>query len=144
MNAIELITTYCTMFLAFCRVFSRYQNFSLYINDLTAFSWLRRRLENFMYMCDYTRLYSFKLSWRIVSFTAAKTNRIFSVSENKFKINYTQIGAYVIIEKEILSTAKQNFLPVAHVKCEQMIFSVSGFKSTNIRRMNSRAVIASF
>ena len=29
----------------------------------------------------YTKLYSFKLSWRIVSFTAANTNRIFSVSE---------------------------------------------------------------
>jgi len=28
----------------------------------------------------YTRLYSFKFNWRIVSFTAAKTKRMFSVS----------------------------------------------------------------
>lgn len=34
-------------------------------------------------------------------------------------------------------------LPVAQVKWEYMIFSLSGFKSTNIRRMNSRAAIAS-
>ena len=58
----------------------------LCINDLTVFlvKWLRRRWEGCVCMCDYTRLYSFKLSWRIVSFTAAKTNRIFSVSKMKW------------------------------------------------------------
>ena len=38
----------------------------------------------------------------------------------------------------------QQLVPVAQVKCEQMIFSLSGFRSTNILRMNSRAAIASF
>lgn len=53
---------------------------------------------------------SFRCS--IVSFTAANTNRIFSVS-------------------------------VAHVKWEYIILSESGFRSTNIFRMNSRAACAS-
>ena len=35
----------------------------------------------------YTRLYSFKFNWRIVSFTAAKTKRMFSVSEKIININ---------------------------------------------------------
>ena len=59
-----------------------------------------------------TKLYSFKFNCKIVSFTAAKTKRMFSVS-------------------------------VAQVKCEYIILSVSGFKSTNILRMNSRAAWAS-
>lgn len=33
----------------------------------------------------HTKLYSFKLSWRMVSFTAANTKRMFSVSENNKK-----------------------------------------------------------
>ena len=37
-----------------------------------------------------------------------------------------------------------NHLPVAHVKCEYIILSGSGFKSTNIFKMNSRAACASF
>ena len=48
-----------------------------------------------------------------MSFTAANTKRMFSVS-------------------------------VAQVKCEYMILLVSGFKSTNIERMNSRAAFGSF
>lgn len=59
-----------------------------------------------------TRLYSFRFNCSIVSFTAANTNRIFSVS-------------------------------VAHVKWEYIILSESGFRSTNILRMNSRAACAS-
>lgn len=38
---------------------------------------------------------------------------------------------------------KEFVLPVAQVKWEQIIFSGSGFNSTNIRRMNSRAAMAS-
>lgn len=34
-------------------------------------------------------------------------------------------------------------LPVAHVKWEYIIFSESGFKSTNIRKINSLAAMAS-
>lgn len=36
-----------------------------------------------------------------------------------------------------------NSLPVAHVKCEYIIFSISGFNSTNICKMNSLAGMAS-
>ena len=35
------------------------------------------------------------------------------------------------------------YLPVAHVKWEYIIFSLSGFKSTNILNINSLAVMAS-
>ena len=47
-------------------------------------------------------------------------------------------------EKKLVSKRCSESLPVAHVKWEYIILSVSGFRSTNIRRMNSRAVIASF
>ena len=42
-----------------------------------------RRIDGYtevVYTCNYTRLYSFRFSCRIVSFTAANTNLIFSVS----------------------------------------------------------------
>lgn len=43
---------------------------------------------------------------------------------------------------EVIQWWKHN-LPVAHVKCEYIIFSESGFKSTNILRINSLAAMAS-
>ena len=49
----------------------------------------------------YTRLYSFKFNWRIVSFTAAKTKRMFSVSEKKKIFQH-----YFLFP--ILSTARQS------------------------------------
>lgn len=57
--------------------------------------------------CPHTRLYSWRVSCKMMSLTAAKTKWMFLVS-------------------------------VAQVKWEQMIRSLSGFKSTNIFRMNSR------
>jgi hypothetical protein len=57
-----------------------------------------------------TKLYSFRLSCNIVSLTAAKTNRMFSVSEKIIK-SFT-----MNCKKKNLKNCK--YLPVAHVKCE--------------------------
>lgn len=60
----------------------------------------------------YTKLNSFRLCLRMVSLTATKTKRMFSVS-------------------------------VAQVKCEQTVFSLSGFCSWYILRMKSCAALTS-
>ena len=53
-----------------------------------------------IHVSHYTKLYSFRLSCRIVSLTAANTNRIFSVSEKtKMKILDFSINLYQLLKE---------------------------------------------